>query len=186
MLSVIRNLAIVDTLICLLGVIITAQPFMWLPGQFIPDILVCFVWHSQMIYWALVFISVYSLVVLAYERFLAVCKPFSHQEFTHNKLYLFFLIMCFINILTSIAAVLQMRFFNGKCLSKFIMDTQGIYIYFDVYVIYGVTFYHLIPCTLFVYFYGKVLIAFRQRQKSPDRSVRARPNQVGLTMHRHR
>ena len=41
---------------------------------------------SQAIYWATIFVSVYNLVLIAYERFLAICRPLRHEVFNEKQL----------------------------------------------------------------------------------------------------
>ena len=57
------------------------------------DELICHLWHSQWFFWMSMLISIWNLVLIAFERFLAVCKPLKHQDLTgKNTMILKFLI----------------------------------------------------------------------------------------------
>ncbi len=78
-LLLLRHQSIIDSLVCLSGALLFVAPPMWNVGDDTLDLLVCHIWHSQMIYWMLVFVSTYSLIFIAVERYYAVCRPFRHQ-----------------------------------------------------------------------------------------------------------
>ena len=59
------------------------------------DELICHLWHSQWFFWMSMLISIWNLVLISFERFLAVCKPLKHQELTgKNTMILTFLAFC--------------------------------------------------------------------------------------------
>ncbi len=51
------------------------------------DQLICHLWHSQWCFWMSMLISIWNLVLIAFERFLAVCKPLKHQNLTSKFLF---------------------------------------------------------------------------------------------------
>ena len=100
-----RHQALVDALICIMATIHIIQPVMFTIGNSVIDFIICQCWHrykfvnflreinnkfpiffSQAIYWATIFVSVYNLVLIAYERFLAICRPLRHEVFNEKQL----------------------------------------------------------------------------------------------------
>ncbi len=68
-------LFLLDAIICIMATIHIIQPVMFMLGIPALDLFICQCWHGQAIYWAMIFVSVYNLVVIAFERFLAICRP---------------------------------------------------------------------------------------------------------------
>ena len=66
--------AIADTIVCLIGIGIYTQDFMWLTGNSTFDLLLCQAWHGQVLYWGTVLISVWNVVLIAFERFIVINK----------------------------------------------------------------------------------------------------------------
>ena len=62
------------------------QPVMFMLGIPVLDLLICQCWHGQALYWAMIFVSVYNLVLIAFERFLAICKPLHLEQFNEKTL----------------------------------------------------------------------------------------------------
>ena len=52
-------------------------------------------------------VAVWNLVVIAAERYLAVCKPFKHGEFTERKTVKIILLIYFVGIILSFPAAFQ-------------------------------------------------------------------------------
>lgn len=163
-----RNQAVCDALICALAFLTLLTPEMWLPGMDTLDVFMCYIWHSQHINWTLVVISVWNLVFLAYERWLAVCRPFQHQKLTKSKLYLtitLLYIICFIGLSPGF---IQIRLENGVCEHKYFMDGRVVDIFFSVYATAWFFILYAIPSLLFILLYGMVIFAFQKRKKKSD------------------
>lgn len=77
-----RHQALVDAVICIMATIHIIQPVMFMLGLPALDLIICQCWHGQAIYWAMIFVSVYNLVLIAYERFLAICRPLQLDNFS--------------------------------------------------------------------------------------------------------
>ena len=65
---------VVDTIVCLMGIGIYGQKFMWLTGNATFDLILCQAWHGQALYWGTVFVSVWNKVLIAIERFIVINK----------------------------------------------------------------------------------------------------------------
>ena len=61
------------------------QPVMFTLNYPPLDFVICQCWHGQALYWAMIFVSVYNLVLIAFERFLAICKPLHHERFNERR-----------------------------------------------------------------------------------------------------
>ena len=91
-LLLLRHQSIIDGLVCLVGTLLMVLPPMWNIGIYWLDTVVCHLWHSQFLYWILAFLSTYSLILIAVERYFAVCRPFKHQvnQFYQHDTKLFY------------------------------------------------------------------------------------------------
>ena len=88
-LFLLKSQAMIDLIICTCGTIMVLQTPMWTTGNYWFDSIVCHLWHGQFIYWTFVFTSIWNLVIIAYDRFLAICKPFVYGEFNKCKVLRF-------------------------------------------------------------------------------------------------
>ena len=69
----------------IMAAIMVLAPPMWTSGNYILNLFVCHVWHSQIIYWHFYLISVWNLVTVAIERFISVVKPLSHPTLMNKR-----------------------------------------------------------------------------------------------------
>ena len=77
---------------------------------------------GQAIYWGTMWVSVWNLVIIAYERFLAVCHPFKHQDFTKTKAYIAILIGYPLSVIVTTGAYVQVSFCNINILLSCLMS----------------------------------------------------------------
>ena len=161
-----RHQSIVDASVCLFGALVLVQPFMWLSGYFSLDVFLCYAWHGQGMYWNVVFISIWNLVTLAFERFLAVCYPFKHKDFTRRRLFMVFFIIYIYSFFASSGSYMQTHLVDGKCLPEYILQGESGKTFYYVYAIQTFFSYYALPCSLFVIFYGSVIFTFRHRSQT--------------------
>lgn len=90
-----QHQSFVDGLICLLAIPLLTQPFNWLTGNKIYDEFMCHIWHSQVFFWSAIYVSVWNLVLVAIERYIAVIHPLQHNNFTKSKL-IFVIILVYV------------------------------------------------------------------------------------------
>ena len=57
-------------------------------------------------------VAVWSLVTIAAERYLAVCQPFKHSNFTKRKIVLFFILIYFMAAFINSTAAFEVSFFQ--------------------------------------------------------------------------
>ena len=74
-----------DAIICIMATVHIIQPVMFTLDYAPLDFFICQCWHGQALYWAMIFVSIYNLVLIAFERFLAICKPLHHERFSERR-----------------------------------------------------------------------------------------------------
>ena len=166
-----RCQSVFDSCVCFITLVITYQPPFWLTGNSGLDVFICQFWHSQVLFWGFVFLSVQNLLLIAVDRFIAVVYPQVYRvgNHTHRR------IGCglFLFIYTSVAVPpsgLQARYNSttGKCTGEYINDSQATKDFFSTYsVIWFLTCY-FIPTVLFVGLYGKILRVLFKPSVSAD------------------
>ena len=160
--------AIVDSLVCLLAIILYSQSFMWMTGNTIFDLLLCQVWHGQGIYWIFVQSSILNLVFIAVERFLKIIYPFAHLNMRPKQIYIIISLMYISSVIIFIPAYLQTKYDKktGECYGKYYFGTQA-FKYFMSFV--GLLYFcslYAFPAISFIVLYTKIVITLRRRQKA--------------------
>ncbi len=156
-----------DALVCLIASVVILQPFMWLTGYYNLDIILCYVWHGQALYWGCVTLSTYNLVLISYERYLSVCKPFKYamlSETSRKKTALQFLALIIISVLVTHGTYIQTRLENGQCVNKYAWDGQAMESYFFFFVIFTYLITYFLPLVIMALFYGLVAYKLRKRR----------------------
>lgn len=166
-----KHQSAVDCLVCVFAGIILVSPHNWVPGVYGLDALICNVWHGQGLYWVAVYISVYNIVLIAYDRYLCVCRPFKFQDFTLCKLYKLVFIVYLLSLVCNTGSFLQTRMRENGCNSEHLWDGPSAEWFFFLFGISIFINYYLIPCTFFIVFYGMVIWTFKKRKKSPELGV---------------
>ena len=159
--------ALLDSLVCLLAIILYSQRFMWMTGNATFDLLLCQVWHGQGIYWIVFQLSIWNLMLIAIERFLKIDRPFTHLNMRPNHIYLVLIVMLFFNIIVYIPAYLQTKYDEetGECYGKYYFDTKS-FAYFMSFI--GLLYFGLLyafPAASFIVIYTKIVITLRRRHK---------------------
>ena len=85
-----KHQSVVDGIVCLLGVGLYVQPYMWMTGNDTFDQLLCKVWHGQALFWFFVVVSIWNLVLIAVERFLMIKHPYKHRNILPKHVYISF------------------------------------------------------------------------------------------------
>ena len=154
-----KHQGVVDDLACSFAALLLVGKPNGVLGIYGLDTFICMLWHGQFIYWCAVFISIYNLVIVACERYLAICHPFKHASFTKGKIYI---LMLFVYILCPICtggAAFQNRMTeNGTCVSEHYMQGDIIEFLYAVFSVSTLFSYWGIPFFFFVFFYGMVAL----------------------------
>ena len=128
--------------------------------------LICHLWHGQFIYWSAMFVSIWNLVFISAERYLAVCHPFKYNNLTTKKIIMILVGIYFMNIPASWGGAVQTRMRNGTCVSEFFIQgpaSKALFQYFAIAVFF---FFWALPAMAICFFYGKVVILMRNRQSN--------------------
>ena len=160
--TLLRHQSVIDAIICLMAAIMVLAPPMWTSGNYILNIFVCHVWHSQIIYWHFYLISVWNLVTVAIERFISVVKPLSHPTLMNKRRIRVAVILLHLLSLVMISlGFLQVRFDGTRCVSEyaFTVLTKAFYVYgFVVFFMW-----HFIPVILFIVLYSCIIVKLKGR-----------------------
>ena len=164
-----KHQGVVDGLACSFAALLLVGKPNGVLGIYGLDTFICMLWHGQFIYWCAVFISIYNLVIVACERYLAICHPFKHASFTKGKIYI---LMLFVYILCPICtggAAFQNRMTeNGTCVSEHYMQGDIIEFLYAVFSVSTLFSYWGIPFFFFVFFYGMVAFKLNRRKRNTD------------------
>ena len=128
--------------------------------------LICHLWQGQFIYWSAMFVSIWNLVFISAERYLAVCHPFKYNNLTTKKIIMILVGIYLLNIPASWGGAVQTRMRNGICVSEFFIQgpaSKALFQYFAIAVFF---FFWALPAMAICFFYGKVVILMRQRQSN--------------------
>ena len=171
-LILLRHQSAADATTCFFSTILIVQPDQpHLSGFYILDNFICFFWHSQAMYFSCLLVSIWNLVLLAFERYLAVCHPFKHQELTAKRVRLMIL-----GIYIFVAAMHWPNYFqaslsDGVC--KIVNLHQSVtWLRIQYYfAVSGFFYFYVFPCLLFILLYGRVLLSLYQRRREAQLSA---------------
>ena len=89
----IRHQTITDALSCVVGILIMVKPGIWMTSYNTLDVILCYVWHSQKLYWIIYSASVFNVVIIAVDRYFCICHPVKYNAWSNTKGY------CFLSII---------------------------------------------------------------------------------------
>ena len=110
-----RHQSLLDAAVSVFACGVFTQPSMWSLGAYYLDFFICFVWHSQYIYWIYVFLSVWNLVFIAVDRFLAVCSPIRYTTMSPKHIKIAIAALYPPCILSTITCIIMVKFEDGRC-----------------------------------------------------------------------
>ncbi len=160
---------VVDALTCTFGALLLVGEPNGSLGVYGLDTFICMLWHGQFIYWCSVFISIYNLVIIAAERYLAVCLPFRHTDFTKGRVIIILAVIYFLCPICTAGAAFQNRINeNGTCVSEHYMQGDIIEFFYAMFSVTTLFTYWGIPFCSFLFFYGMVAFKLNQRKQNTD------------------
>ena len=181
LLVLLKGQAVVDLAVCLASTIFVLQPPMWKTGETTFDAVVCHVWHSQILYWCFVFVSIWNLVLIGFERFLAVCHPLKHCRVTSSTLKKLIAAICLMSVVCNAGGFVQVRMSNGTCVSEYAIEGEAGKKFFMFFAVWIFIIDYSLPTLLFIVLYGCIISVLCQRHRDPDLGV---TNVVNLAMRR--
>ncbi|KAI0220083.1 hypothetical protein LSAT2_028397, partial [Lamellibrachia satsuma] len=161
-----KHQALLDSWVSAMGTILLLQPPLWKIGHYNFDLAVCYVWHSQAIYWATIYMSVWNLVAIAVERYIAVCHPFKHKDFQGTPVRVVLASMYVASVVILFPSYIQVRFEDNMCISEYLIPGKLGEDFFYGYSILCLFTLYLLPALAFMFLYGRIIASLRQRKKS--------------------
>lgn len=155
----------IDSWVCLQGLILQVQPYKWNTGTLWFDTFVCHIWHSQTVFWGSVDVSVFGLVLIAFERYMATCHPLKHLALRRRTLLIAIIgVNVFTMTILMAPSYFQASMQDGVCTTDFYFPGNGFKNAMTVYPIIIFVTTYFIPCCLFVFFYGSILRLLHKRK----------------------
>ena len=152
-----RHQSLVDSWVCAMASIVMLQPYNWLTGNRYFDLLVCHAWHGQAFYWGAVTLSTYNLVIISFERYMAVLHPFKHAklaDLTRKRLAFWFVFLYVLCLVITHGTYIQTRVEDGRCLNKYAFDGRIIKEYFFAFVIFTYVTTYFLPAVIMASVYS--------------------------------
>ena len=158
-----QNQAVADICVCVLGIGTYTQNYtgLYMSTNAVFDEILCQTWHSQAVYWISVLVSVWTLVLLAIERFLMVVYPYAHRNIKEKQVYITTSGTFLIIMVMTIPLYFQVRFDReeGKCYqNQLYFNTYSFEKFTSVYATFWFFIIYVVPISLFVGLYSKLLL----------------------------
>ena len=151
--------ALVDGLACAMATAISLEPeIFWKVNYIFIDYILCIFWHSEAIYWAVIMVSIWNLVLMAIERYIAVHYPFAYVNRKHI-VGTFVVVYVFFALYLLLSGFLRTIFLFGRCGVLFMPIFQFYWSITNLFVFY------LIPMVCFVFLYGRIVYTLRSRKR---------------------
>lgn len=124
----------------------------------------------QALYWISVCASIYNLILIASERFMAVIYPFHYQRIRLFHIYLLITInyLFAICVLVGPGGFLQLQYHNGKCINAYYFTTKAFSDFMYFYALLWFFFSYVFPCAVFFILYGWIIFYIRRRLKQSN------------------
>ena len=162
---ILRHLAAVDACACFIaGTYSVLPPKMWSWHHYHLDLATCYCWHSQLIFSVVIFISVWNLVVVAFERYVAVCHPLHRACVSYRDIRCALSLIYVAGTVFQLPTAFQVRFTQGQCLPM--LYFAGSYEFFYAYSIWCLFSFYIVPLLILSVLYGRVVTTLRRRNSS--------------------
>lgn len=165
-----KHQAAADTLVCLCGILILATPELAVVGDNVASLLICQVWHSQGIYWSIIWVSIANLEIIAAERFTVIWFPFKHAQLTRSFFRRVILALYPAGVAINIMGYFQLHYSKGHCLTEFYWQSPLMENIMRGHAVWSFLNYNVIPCTVFFSLYGGIVWRLYSRQQQTDLS----------------
>ena len=162
-LFLLQHQSFLDALVCLMGLILVATPSMWTTGITTLDVFICYLWHSQILYWWGYLVSLANLLLVATERYIAVCHPFKHQNLSVLKFKIAVVGSNIFVCVLSASLGLQISYKNNDCIAKPSITGPIAERYFSAYAILVWIVCYATPCSILCTLYYRIIQVLRKR-----------------------
>ena len=156
-----------DTIVCSMGIGIYTQPYMWMTGNVIIDLMLCQAWHGQALYWTFVLLSGWNVVLMAFDRFIVINHPLKHRVISIidiGKIYVVLYLSGFIFLLPTYFFVTFETKSEGSnaCLDKPYIKYNG---FWKFYGVFWFIILYAIPVALLLVLYAKIKIRLNDSRR---------------------
>ena len=159
-----KHQALIDAAVCALASGVFMQTSIWHVKQKAIDYAICFVWHSQYIYWANVILSVWNLVFIAVDRLMAVCFPVKYKTLSVRSLKIAIAVMYVPCILSPAPSMLLVNFAHGRCSLGTSLPPDVVYTFYYAFSVYWLLVAYIIPVVAFFVIYGRIVYQLRRHR----------------------
>ncbi len=165
LLILLKHQSVIDFLVCVTCIIRFVESYNWMTGFFYFDTFICHMWHSQFLFWYFSCISIWNLVLVSLERFLAVCHPLkyymmSQNSITRKSIVLIYVISC-LNVMYT---MFQYKLIRNSCIKEYISDNPAFVIFITIMSFIYLLIYYVVPIMTFIIVYLFVLMSMRKRK----------------------
>ena len=166
-----RHQSLVDSWVCAMASVVMLQPFHWLSGNKYIDVLICHAWHGQAFYWGAVTLSTYNLVIISFERYMAVLHPFKHAKLANisrKQLVFWFAFLYVLCLVITHGTYIQTRMKDGECVNEYAFDGPVMKRFFSAFVIFTYITTYFLPAVIMGTAYGIISRKLHARQKDTN------------------
>ena len=162
---VLGHLAAIDACVCLVaGAYSLLPPVIWSWNHYYLDWATCYAWHSQLLYSVLVVISVWNLIVIAFERYIIVCHPLHRASVSQTNVWRSFLCTHLVAIIVEFPIAFRVRFTEGTCVPE--PYWVGGNKFFYSYSIWSLFVTYIIPVAILLSLYVRIVSTLRMHSRS--------------------
>ena len=177
-----KHQALADSGVCAMAAVILVQVPFWTSDLTWLDVLTCHIWHSQALYWFMIFVSIWNLVFVSAERYMAICLPFLHSNLTTKRMVLAILLLYLVSLLVITPDFLRYRFDydRKRCRRGFIFSGEQSSTFYYAYTIVCLFTDYFIPLMAYIAMYSRILFTLATRKKNvhlaTSRTIRSTSN----------
>ena len=159
-----KHQSLIDAAVCTLASGVFMQTSVWHVGVYAIDVVICFVWNNQYIYWAIVLLSVWNLVFIAVDRLIAVCFPIKYLTKSPVRVKIAIGVTYLASIVSTSPSVNLVSFSHGRCtlgisLSPNVADK--FYYWFSIFYLFVS---YIIPVVSFVALYSRTILQLHRQR----------------------
>lgn len=163
----------VDAFVCLLGILMYSQSFMWMTGNSIVDLFLCQAWHGQALYWTAVFVSVWNVILFAVERFIKINYPFYYTRLLTRDIVKALAPIYISAVIFLLPAYLQVRYddFCGKCFNEYYVEAIEFEHFMKFYGVFWFSIVYAIPIGILATLYTKIILNLRSTKQKVEKAL---------------
>ena len=156
-----------DAMVCSMGIGIYTQPYMWMTGNVIVDLLLCQAWHGQALYWTAVLLSGWNVVLIAFDRFIVINYPLKHRVISTIDIKKIYVLLYLSGLISLLPAYFFLTFEtrsegSNACLDKPYIKYNG---FWEFYGIFWFIILYAIPVALLLVLYAKIKIRLNDSRR---------------------